>query len=164
MSGRGEVHRLRSRLDATFARAPDPTADPEFQADFAKYLCILVSGYLESALCALLLGYAQSRSSREVASFVERQLGPWTNPKAEKIIDLFGSFNQDWRDNLTAYLVDQRKDSVNSLVALRHKIAHGESVGTSLSQIKSHYRNANEVISHVSDLVDPQGAAGAQRP
>ncbi|MEB5487872.1 HEPN domain-containing protein [Burkholderia pseudomallei] len=143
-------------MDATFSRAPDPNADPEFQADFAKYLCVLVSGYLESALCALLLGFAQTRSSGDVASFVERQLGPWTNPKAEKIIDLFGSFNQDWRNNLTAYLVDQRKDSVNSLVALRHKIAHGESVGTSLSQIRSHYRIANEVIDHVADLVDPQ--------
>ncbi|MGF6265044.1 hypothetical protein OKW49_005972 [Paraburkholderia youngii] len=164
MSGRGEVHRLRSRLDATFGRAPDPTTDPEFQADFAKYLCVLVSGYLESALCALLLGYAQTRSSREVVSFVERQLGPWTNPKAEKIIDLFGSFNQDWRDNLTAFLVDQRKDSVNSLVALRHKIAHGESVGTSLSQIKFHYQNANDVIAHVADLVDPQGNGAARRP
>ncbi|WP_354678218.1 HEPN domain-containing protein [Cupriavidus plantarum] len=151
-------------MDATFARAPSPNTDPEFQADFAKYLCVLVSGYLESALCALLLGFAQARSAGDVSSFVERQLGPWTNPKAEKIIDLFGSFNQDWRVNLTAYLVDQRKDSLNSLVALRHKIAHGESVGTSLSQIKSHYRIANEVIDHVADLLDPQGGAGVQRP
>jgi hypothetical protein len=155
MIGRREVHRLRSRLDAAFARAPDPTADPEFQADFAKYLCVLVSGYLESAICTLLLDFAQRRSSREVASFVERQLGPWTNPKSEKIIDLFGAFNQDWRSDLTAFLVDQRKDSVNSLVALRHQIAHGESVGTSLSQIKSHYRVTNEVIDHLAELVDP---------
>lgn len=155
MSGRHEVHRLRSRLDATFARAPGPTAEPEFQADFAKYLCVLVSGYLESALCALLLAYSQSRSTPEVASFVERQLGPWTNPKAEKIIDLFGAFSQNWRDDLTTYLVDQRKDSVNSLVAIRHKIAHGESVGTSLSQIKAHYAAINELIEHVAGLVDP---------
>lgn len=155
MIGRGEVNRLKSRLDATFARAPDPNTDPEFQADFAKYLCVLVSGYLESALCALLLAFTQKRSSGGVQSFVQRQLGPWTNPKAEKIIDLFGSFSQDWRDDLNAFLVDQRKDSVNSLVALRHKIAHGESVGTSLSQIKSHYRVVNEVIDHIAELTDP---------
>lgn len=155
MSGRREVHRLRARLDAAFGRAPDPSSDPEFQSDFAKYLCVLVSGYLESAVCALLLAYAQRRSSPDVASFVERQLGPWTNPKAEKIIDLFGAFSQDWRDDLTTFLVDQRKDSVNSLVALRHKIAHGESVGTSLSQVKSHYRVINEVVDHVTNLVEP---------
>lgn len=142
-------------MDAAFSRAPDHSADIELQADFAKYLCVLTSGYLESALCALLLGYAQARCAPEVASFIEKQLGPWTNPKAEKIIELFGAFSQSWRDNLTAYLVDQRKDSVNSLVALRHKIAHGESVGTSLSQIRNHYRTVNEVIEHVAGLVDP---------
>jgi hypothetical protein len=157
MSGRKEVHRLRSRLDAAFKRAPDSNTDPELQADFAKYLCVLVSGYLESALCALLLGFAQRRSSGEIASFVERQLGPWTNPKAEKIIDLFGSFDQNWRNDLTAFLVDQKKDSVNSLIALRHKIAHGESVGASLSQIKIYYRVVNEVIEHAANLVDPPG-------
>lgn len=155
MSGRREVHRLRTRLDAAFGRVPGASSDPELQSDFAKYLCVLVSGYLESALCALLLSYSQRRSSPEVASFVERQLGPWTNPKSEKIIDLFGAFNQDWREDLTQFLVDQRKDSVNSLVALRHKIAHGESVGTSLSQIKSHYRVVNEVVDHVMQLVEP---------
>ena len=155
MSGRREVHRLRTRLDAAFVRAPDASSDPELQSDFAKYLCVLVSGYLESALCAVLLSYSQQRSSPEVVSFVERQLGPWTNPKSEKIIDLFGAFNQDWREDLTKFLVDQRKDGVNSLVALRHKIAHGESVGTSLSQIKSHYRVVNEVVDHVMQLVEP---------
>lgn len=155
MSGRREVHRLRTRLDAAFRRAPNASSDPELQADFAKYLCVLVSGYLESALCALLLSYSQRRSSPEVSSFVERQLGPWTNPKSEKIIDLFGAFNQDWRDDLTQFLVDQRKDSVNSLVALRHKIAHGESVGTSLSQIKSYYSVVNEVVDHIMQLVEP---------
>lgn len=154
MSGRREVHRLRGRLDATFSRAPDSNADPEFQADFAKYLCVLVSGYLESALCALLLGLAQRRSAPEIASFVEHQLNPWTNPKANKIIALFGSFDQEWKNDLTDYLVDQKKDSINSLVALRNQIAHGESVGASLSQIKSHYDVINEVINHVAELVD----------
>jgi RiboL-PSP-HEPN len=155
MSGRGEVHRLKTRLDATFARAPDSNSDIELQADFAKYFCVLVSGYLESSLCALLLAYAHRRSAPEVASFVERQLGPWTNPKAEKIVDLFGGFSSTWRDDLSAYLIDERKDSINSLVALRHKIAHGESVGTSLSQIRKHYAVITEVIEHVADLVDP---------
>jgi hypothetical protein len=142
-------------MDSAFARAPDHSADIELQADFAKYLCVLTSGYLESALCALILGYTQSRCSPEIASFVEKQLGPWTNPKTEKIIDLLGAFSQTWREDLTAYLVDERKDSVNSLVTLRHKIAHGESVGTSLAQIRKHYTVVNEVVDHVAGLLDP---------
>ena len=51
-------------------------------------------------------------------------------------------------------MIDQRKDSLNSLVALRHKIAHGESVGTSLSQVREHYKVVVEVVDHLADLVD----------
>ena len=154
MNGRGEVSRLRKRLDATFARAPAPNADLESQADFAKYLCVLVSGFFENALVALLLDYAERRSAPEVVSFVDRQLDRWTSPKAEKIIELFGAFSPDWRDALSNYLVDERKDSINSLVALRHKVAHGDSVGTSLSQVRAHYKAILEVVEHVEQLLN----------
>src|SRR5207302_300181 len=120
----------------TLARAPDPLADIEVQADFAKYFCILVSGFLENSLIALVLDVAQRRSAPEIALFVERQLDYWTNPNCEKICQLLGDFNPGWRTAVDAYLVDERKAAVNSLVALRHRIAHGESVGTSLAQVK----------------------------
>jgi len=153
MNGRAEISRLRKRIDATFARVPVSTTDLEIQADFAKYLCVLVSGFFENAIVALLLDYVERRSSPEVVSFVERQLDRWTNPNTEKITNLFGAFNDDWRISLTAYLVDQRKDSLNSLVALRHKVAHGESVGTSLSQVRAHYKVVLEVVDRLADLV-----------
>jgi hypothetical protein len=78
----------------------------------------------------------------------------WTNPSGGKIVKLLGSFSSDWRISLEGYLIDERKDAVNSLVALRHKIAHGESVGTSLAQVKDHYKTVLEVIDFVADLVD----------
>lgn len=156
MNGRAEVSRLRNRLDATFARSPASSADLEVQSDFAKYLCVLVSGFFENAVVALILHYAEQRSAPEIATFVERQLNRWTNPNVEKITALFGSFNPDWRTSLESYLVDERKDSINSLVALRHKIAHGESVGTTLSQVRAHYKIVLEVVSQLADLTQPQ--------
>jgi hypothetical protein len=155
MNGRAEVSRLRKRLEATFARIPSSSADLEVQADYAKYLCVLVSGFFENAIVALVLHYAEQRSAPEIAAFVERQLDRWTNPNAEKILTLFGSFNPDWRTALESHLVDERKDSVNSLVALRHKIAHGESVGTSLSQVQAHYKVILEVVNYLADLTQP---------
>lgn len=154
MNGRAEVSRLRKRLDATFSRVPASSTDLEMQADYAKYLCVLVSGFFENAIVALVLDYVERRSSSEIASFVERQLDRWTNPNTEKITNLFGTFSTNWRILLADYLVDQRKDSLNSLVALRHKIAHGESVGTSLSQVKEHYKVVLEVVDHLANLVD----------
>lgn len=155
MNGRAEVSRLRTRLDATFGRIPSSSTDLEVQADYAKYLCVLVSGFFENAIVALVLHYAQQRSAPEIAAFVERQLDRWTNPNAEKITTLFGIFKPDWRTAIEAYLVDERKDSVNSLVALRHKIAHGESVGTSLFQVKAHYNVILEVVDFLANLLEP---------
>src|SRR5690349_2243838 len=154
MNGRAEVHRLRKRLDATFARCPTSVNDLEVQADYAKYLCVLVSGFFECAIVTLILHYVEHRSAPEVLSFVERQLDHWTNPTTEKITSLFGALSPNWRISLEGYFVDQRKDSVNSLVALRHKIAHGESVGTSMSQVKAHYTVITEVVEYLAGLTD----------
>lgn len=154
MNGRNEVSRLRRRLEATLTRAPQPTEDIEVQADFAKYFCVLVSGFFESALIALVLDVAENRSAPEIAQFVERKLDHWTNPTCEKIIQLLGNFSPDWRITAEEYLIDERKAAVNSLVALRHKIAHGESVGTSLTQVKSYYTIVLEVIDFVADLLN----------
>jgi hypothetical protein len=155
MTGRREITRLRHRLDATLERAPAATADIEVQADFAKYFVILISGFLENCLVALLLDVAQRRSAPEIAFFVERQLDYWTNPNCEKIIQLLGDFSPDWREAAFAHLVDQRKEALNSLLALRNKIAHGESVGTSLAQAKAYYTTVLDIVVFLSDLVDP---------
>ena len=155
MTGRAEVSRLKRRLDATFGRMPPPSVEIELQSDFARYLCILVSGFFETAIVALVLDFAQRRSSPEVAAFVERELEHWTNPNTDKICVLLGSFNPEWRKQSELFLVDERKESVNSLVALRHKIAHGESVGTSLSQIKAYYATILKVVEFIGDLLEP---------
>jgi len=155
MNGHLEVSRLQKRLENTLKRAPKPTEDSELQADFAKYFCVLVSGFFENAIIALVLDVAQKRSAPEVALFVERQLYYWTNPNCEKISQLLGNFSPDWRVATEEYLVDERKAAVNSLIALRHKIAHGESVGTSLAQVKDYYAAVLDVINFITNLLDP---------
>lgn len=155
MSGRSRISRLKQRLDSTFSRAPVSNDEIEIQSDFAKYLCILVSGYLENAIIALLVSYSEKRSAPEVASYIEKHLARWTNPKAEKICQLFGSFSADWRIKIEGFLIDYRKDSINSLVALRHKIAHGESVDTTMSQVKDYYNATKETVDFLAELVEP---------
>lgn len=153
MKGRAEVFRLKKRLDDTFRRVP-LFADIEVQADFARYLCVLVSGFFENAVIALVLDFTERRSAPEVALYVERQLDHWTNPNVEKIASLVGCFKSDWRNKTTTYLSDEKKEAVNSLVALRHKIAHGEAVGTSLSQIKAYYGIVLGVVDFIADLTE----------
>lgn len=153
MTGRAEVDRLAKRLTAAFARAPTASADLELQSDFAKYLCVLTSGFFEKSIVALALEYARTHGSPEVLSFVEARLDRWTNPTTEKIIGLFSEFKVDWRTDLDGFLVDEKKASVNSLVAIRHQIAHGESVGITLVQVQKHRKEVVQVLDHIAQLL-----------
>jgi hypothetical protein len=157
MNGRQEVARLRQRLDNTFRRAPSSSGDIELQSDFARYLAVLVCGFLETAIVALVLNLSEKKSSPEIALFVEKQLDYWTNPHADKILNLLGSFSREWRQRGETFFVDEQRDSINSLLALRHKIAHGESVGTSLSQVKDYYAAVLIAVDFLADVFEPEG-------
>jgi hypothetical protein len=153
MNGLIEVHRQRTRLDAKFKRISSVVFDAELQSDYAKYLCVLTTGFLECALYELLVAYSKDKSAPASAKFIESQLNRWANPGAEKITSLLGSFDVAWRSKIEIYLVDEKKDAVNSLVALRHKIAHGESVGTSYSQVKGYFDVVSKLVDEIASVV-----------
>jgi RiboL-PSP-HEPN len=135
---------------------PTSGADTEVQADFARYLLVLTAGFLENCVEAILLDFTRKRSAPEVVFYVERQLANWTNPNCEKIKTIFGLFKADWRDQLEAFLIDEKKDRINGLVALRHRVAHGEYVGTTLSQAKEYYGSALAVVQFMLEMVEPK--------
>lgn len=160
MNGSREVYRLRQRLEATIKRAPSADEDLERQADFARYICVLLSGYLERAVGALLTARAENKGSQDVAAFVERSLERWQNLKSERLIQLLGAFSADWRKELEGFLVDERRAALDSVVALRNRIAHGENVGTSLAQVRLYQREVVKVVDFVEQLVCPPDENG----
>jgi hypothetical protein len=118
MTGRAEVSRLRQQLDATFARSAAASHDAELQADLARYLCVLVSGFLEQAVVELLLEHTRNRAAPTVHQHVEASLRRFANPKARRLVHLLGSFHPDWRRDFETFLVDERKDAVDSIISL----------------------------------------------
>ena len=157
MTGRAEVARLRQRLDATFERVKGVGHDSELQSDFAKYLCVLVSGYIEKALVELVLEHARNKGAPTLQRFVEQRTKRIKNPKASGVQELLGSFDPRWQQELGRFLVDERKDAVDSIVSLRNTIAHGGSVALTYSQIRQYYRQAQIVIDRVAELCVPGG-------
>lgn len=152
MIGRAAVHSHKQRLDATFKRADAVASDLEIQADFARYLCVLVAGFLEKATQELLQEYCRNASSPAVQRFVERQLRFFTNLKRERLLQLVGHFDSDWRTELASYVVDEREAAVNSVVSLRNQIAHGGSVGVTYRGISDYYEHVRDVVSKIDDL------------
>lgn len=155
MNGRAEVWRLRQRLEATIKRLDLVQADPELQSDFAKYLCILVSGYVETAVTELLLEHSRRNAAPTVQRYVEAQTRRLTNLNSERLQQLLGSFDPDWRQSLSLLLVDEKKDALDSVVNLRNRIAHGEFVGVTYQRITGYFTHIKPVVEKVAELCAP---------
>ncbi len=138
----------KSRIDAAFARAAGVT-DLQTQADMSRYLCILVSGFMEQATRHIYGEYARARSSPQVARYVERQLDRFMNANASKLCQITGSFDGQWGQDLEDYLAGQRKDALDSIVANRHQIAHGGDVGLTYTRMKNYYDAVKDIVAYL---------------
>ena len=141
-----EISSNKQRLDNLFEKVTDFSADTYLQSHWARYLCILVSGFLETSVRIIYREYAKSKATPQVANFVEGKLEDFQNPKMEKILQLTGLFSKEWANELRLETEGELKDAVDSIAHNRNQIAHGGSVGISYSQIKSYYDRAIEVI------------------
>ena len=153
MTGKDAVASRRKRLDATFDRVRDIEAEPELRSDFARYLCVQVSGFLEQSVVELVLEHVRRNSSLTVQRHVETRLRRrFANAKSQTLIDLMNTFDPAWGTDLTNFLVDEYKDAVDSVVDLRNQISHGGSVGVTMTRVQSYYVRINKVVDHIAEL------------
>ncbi len=152
--GRVGVHSLRTKLKAVIARAESlSVTDPEVLSDYARYLCVLVSGFVEHAVYQLVVDYCSDKSNPRVAKYVESQISRTQNINSERLLQIMRSFEEDWARKLDTFIDGPRKDSLNSCLGLRNQIAHGGSVSLSLTQIKQHHKNIDEIIDYIESLL-----------
>jgi hypothetical protein len=117
MTGRLAVWSHRRRIEAAFRRAVGLDADAELLADYSKYLCILVAGYIERSLSEIVLEHARRCGAPSLQKFVEHNTKKFTNANTEKLLRLLGSFDSEWRSILKARLTDEQVEAVNSVYA-----------------------------------------------
>lgn len=153
-----ERQAYRNRLEDLFDQISKLTDNVALQSHLVRFACVLVCGYVEVSLRDILQEYTRARTSREVGRYVGRQLGRFRNPRMEGILHLVGGFSQDWAENIRTETQGRLKDHVDSLVANRNQIAHGENVGLSYTQLQGYYQSALTVI----ELVEKQ--CGTNQP
>lgn len=140
-----EITRQTQRLDDLFQKAKT-LPDLELQSHWSRYLCVLVSGFLENSVRLTYTEYARTRAEPFVSDFVESRLRKFQNPNMEAILALTGGFSRGWRERLEKATSGQLRESVNSIVRNRHKIAHGESVVLTLHTLVQYYKDALKVV------------------
>ncbi|MBW4615321.1 MAG: hypothetical protein KME21_19005 [Desmonostoc vinosum HA7617-LM4] len=150
-----EVMRAKQKLDNLFEKVNQLPDDIELKAHWARYLCILVSGFIENSVRAIYSQYAKNKAIPNIANFVERKLDDLQNPKMEKILQLTAAFSLEWESNLRNATEGELKDAINSIVANRNNIAHGQDVGITYATIKDYYEKAFKVIKMIENQCNP---------
>lgn len=122
----------------------------ELQSHWARYLCVLVAGFLENAISEVYSSYVKKCSNEQVANYVEAVLGRIQNPKAQKFLETARSFNRDWELSLNDYIEQNgRKDAIDSVMTNRHLIAHGKDSGITLARLDQYFKKGVEVIDYI---------------
>ena len=84
-----------------------------------------------------------------VSNYVSKQIKGITNLNNERILQLLGSFDSKWRTVVEQKISDAQKDAIDSIVANRHNIVHGRSVGITITRVKNYYLSILSVISTI---------------
>lgn len=130
------------------------SADPELQAQLARFLCVLSSGLMEQALITILENHTIRKSENRIAQYVSSQLSRIQNAKFEDILVTIGRFDPTWRDYLETNTVAEVKSAIDSIVNNRNQIAHGGQVGISLTTFSAYYRSLKRFIEDLEAFVD----------
>ena len=134
-----ELSRQTSSLRTLIKRVGhDPsTKTLEMQGHWARYICILTSGYVENTVREIYGQYVKKNSySQAVIRYSIKQLDGIQNPRADKLIKIAASFDPVWGRGLETHLsLNFRGEAVNSIMANRHLIAHGRSSNITVGQV-----------------------------
>ena len=123
----------------------------EMQAHWARYLCVLTSGFVENVARTLYGDYVTKNSySTAVVRFAKKQLDGIQNPRPEKLVALAAAFDSKWGRDLDAYLKDEyRSDAINAIMSHRHLIAHGRSSNITVGQVNLYLSKVVDVAGYM---------------
>lgn len=129
--------------------AADHSLDHFLLGHLGKYSCVSAAGFIENAVAEVFVEFVRKGARPPVADFAVGVLQQVQNPKSNKIIEIAGRFDPAMASRLSDYMEEdnrKRKDSIDSIMANRHLIAHGRTSGITLSRVRSYLADVHDVI------------------
>jgi len=155
--------KFRQRLDHLFGM---PLSNPNapiatltsLESNWAKYLCVLASGYLEQSIKEILIDYATRSAQPQIVRYIDKS---WSNSKNMKwniIVKVLDQCSVDWGKNMKIWFDadESRKSHINSLVSWRNDIAHGNdanTTGVTMYSVGEGWKTAKKTIQKVEEIV-----------
>ncbi|MGB7874597.1 MAG: hypothetical protein WBL25_09460, partial [Anaerolineales bacterium] len=92
-----------------------PQGELELLSNWAKYLCVLVSGFIEWSVKELYGRYPESRANDKIGNYIKKTLKRSRNMTMDQIVEIANRFSVDWGEELDN-IDDQLKTAINSVV------------------------------------------------
>ena len=148
-----EVQKDLDRLSHYLRMLKEEQLDAWASAMICQHMCVLISGALETSIRAIMSEYARKVSNARVHRAVDHHCRTLQNPKTAYIMDLISSFDTAWKDELEKFWNGRIKDLIDSIAANRNNIAHGRSVGVSISRLSDFHGAYVDLIVFLHKLV-----------
>lgn len=128
----------------------------ELHGHWGRYACLISAGYFEVALRLVLQKRIAKKSTPEIQNFVLQNLESIQNPKAERFSKVLRSFDSTWGEKIDIFFKENNevKESIDSLMANRHLIAHGKSCSISAGRVLTYFNSANKAIDYIDGLIN----------
>jgi hypothetical protein len=149
--------KYKSRI-VNLLESSDKDNNPESQAHSAKYLAVLVSGYLEQAIKELLLHYSSQGSRQQISRYIEETWPVSKNMTTVNIHTILHQFNEAWGDDFDDWLKqhEERKGHINAIVSWRNSISHGQesnTTGVTLVSVRAAFSSIKDLVSFIDTMV-----------
>lgn len=128
----------------------DFQSEIELQGEIARYAVIRISGLIETTVRDCYGEYAKSQSSPSVHRYVAQRLERFRNPNFSDIIQLAGSFNEDWRKELEQ-IDSEIKEALDIIVNIRNVVAHGGDTGMTLTKAEGYFNLVLKFLEKIQD-------------
>lgn len=153
------------RIDSLLKNPPSTKIDSpgsmELDSHWAKYACVLVSGYMEKSVKELLLSYSQLKSESKVSHYLDKSWPNSMNMNSNNIIAIVGKFDKKWEAEIADWLgdgdgIDSNASIINSIVKTRNNIAHGSekiTTGVTINSVTKQFKIAKGLISKIEEII-----------
>jgi hypothetical protein len=140
--------------------------EPEDQSHWAKYLTVLISGYLEQSVKEVFLELSASYETTRLEQYIDNTWPKSRSMRSSVVQEILESFDEGWRQSFDGWLSDREnyKSELNSLIQGRYDVAHGKEANTNnitLGSARRRMEIAFELIEFLENLVLPPVATPA---
>ena len=152
----GNRKRIRHLIDNPPSSKGDFLFEPENDAHWAKYICVLISGFIEQAVREIVLEHASGKCGPRIYKYIDGTWPKSRNMQCDTIQLILANLDDAWSKKFDDWVRQrQRKKEINEIIIWRNRIAHGEESNTNnvtLKSVSDKFKIACGVIDFLEEL------------